>query len=207
MVEMNLYHYYRSSCSWRVRWALILKDMDFNLNEVHLLKKQQSEPEYVRLSATGLVPTLVVDGVAYSDSMAILEWLEEKVPSPALLPTAPSDRLRVRQMANTIASGIQPLQNLGVIRKHSRFESEQRSFARYWIEKRLSAVETLVSRYGGRYCYGAEISFADLCLVPQIYNAARFDVDLDKFPSLMNIYEFCRRLDSCQKSAPEFFTS
>ncbi|MDD9952133.1 MAG: maleylacetoacetate isomerase [Zetaproteobacteria bacterium] len=205
MASLILHHYYRSSCSWRVRWALLYKKIACDYQHVHLLKQEQKFPAYVEMSATGLVPTLQIGDDFYSDSIAILEWLEENHPNPPLLPVATLERLRVRQICGVIASGIQPLQNLGVIRKHSGDVEQQRAFARHWIQTRFAAVEKLLQQTAGRYCYQGQLTMADLCLAPQVYNAARFQVDMEAFPFICRVQRNLQQLESYIQSAPECF--
>ena len=138
--------------------------------------------------------------------MAILEWLEEQFPKPALLPTSANDRLYVRQLSLAIVSGIQPLQNLSVLQYHHSDDGQRKETAAHWITKGLSKFEQVLAKNTpGTYCVASEITFADLCLIPQCYNALRQGVDLQQFPLIAGIYKRCLATAECQKAAPENF--
>lgn len=193
MTTMTLRGYWRSSCSWRVRIALNLKGLSYETVPVHLLTDggQQHADDHRALNPMRELPVLIVDGEPLAQSVAILEYLEETYPTPALLPDSPLDRARVRQMAEVINSGIQPVQNLRVMQRLGReFEIEkpgQRAWSKGWIEFGFDALERLVQQYGGRYAFGDALSIADACLIPQLYNARRFDVDLSRYPALLAV--------------------
>ena len=201
-MERTLYHYWRSSCSWRVRWALELKGCSYESHAVNLLESQQLSDDYLRLNPMGLVPAMVVDGVPIGDSIAIIEYLEEAFPFPPLLPLKALDRAHVRQLANIVASGIQPIQNLAVMRKHHPEKAEQVAWCRHWIDKGLKAFERLATPKAGNFSFGDEITLADLCLIPQVYNAKRFKLDMSDYPLLNSIYERSLALPSCDAAAP-----
>jgi maleylacetoacetate isomerase len=152
------------------------------------------------------VPVLLVEGEPIAQSMAILEFLEDLQPDPALLPSTPLGRARVRQMAEVINSGIQPIQNLRVMQRLGRefgFEkSQQQDWSRGWINFGFEALNGLVTQYGGRYSYGDEVSYADLCLVPQLYNARRFNVNLEAYPRLLDIESRLEGLPAFQAAHP-----
>jgi maleylpyruvate isomerase len=192
-MSVILRSYWRSSCSWRVRIGLNLKGITYETVPVHLVRDggEQHSDEHRGLNPLRELPFLVVDGQAMSQSLAILEYLEESHPEPALLPADPVGRARVRQMSEVVNSGIQPIQNLRVMQKlGSQFDlakAQQIEWSRHWIASGFDALHCLVETHGGRYCYGDQITFADLCLVPQLYNARRFKVDLDRFPRLTEI--------------------
>jgi maleylacetoacetate isomerase len=203
--HLTLYSYWRSSSSWRVRWALAHKGISYSLKEVNLLAEDQLAPGYLKYSPTGTVPCLVLpNGNAYGESLPILEWLEETYPTPPLLPQDPESRLAVRQLAHVIISQIQPLQNLSVLKKLTQDGLASRDWARHWIQKGLGAFEALLEgkNCSGTYCFGGELTWADLCLVPQCYNARRFDVDLELFPRIRGIEGRCLKLPSCQSAFP-----
>jgi len=200
--QITLYHYWRSSCSWRVRWALAYKNIPFNDIPVNLLANEQNSSSYLALNPGGFVPAISINGNTYGESMAILEWIEETVPSPPLLPKSSLDRLRVRQLCQLIVSGIQPLQNLAVMRRHSGDPSTQSAWARQWISAGLEKLEAIMRSTAGTYSFGGEITMADLCLVPQIYNASRFNVDIAQFPTLQRVQSNCAKLSSYECSAP-----
>ena len=203
MSKLTLYHYYRSTCSWRVRWALHYKGIAFESVAVNLLKGEQNQEQYALLNPMSYVPSLSIDGESFSESIAILEWLEEAYPNPSLLPQDPRSRMRVRQLYQLIGSGVQPLQNLGVQRYFSKEKEKQLEYARHWIDKGFSAYETLLEKTKGSFSFGESLSLADICLVPQCYNALRFGLELEKYPKIHEIYNRCLKLEHYQKSVPE----
>ena len=205
MSELTLHHYWRSSCSWRVRWALAIKNLEYKCEAVNLLAGEQKEAKHLTANPAGFVPALFVDGVPYGESIAIMEWLEETYPSPPLLPTSAADRLIVRQLTNIISSGTQPIQNLAVQARVSEDKSERIAWAKYWIERGLGAYETLLQQHAGTYSFGSNITMADLCLIPQVYNALRFDVAMNHFPKAQEIYDRCLELETCQAAHPDRF--
>lgn len=200
--DLVLYHYWRSSCSWRVRWSLYLKNIPFKGVTVNLLKNEQRSAAYTQLNPSQTVPTLVINGQAMSESMAILEWLEEVYPQVPLLPTAAIDRARVRELCQTVVSGIQPIQNLKVLNHISQDANERQAFGRHWIRAGLTTLETKVRATAGTYCFGSQVTLADLCLIPQCYNAERFQIDLTEFPTLERIYRASLKTPACDKAAP-----
>jgi len=200
--QITLYHYWRSSCSWRVRWALEYKGVRFTDVAINLLQNEQNSPAYLAKNPGGFVPALDVNGVVFGESLAIMEWLEEVYPSPSLLPQGPTERMRIRQVCQQIVSGIQPIQNLSVMRKHSSDQALQAEWARHWITLGLEKVEKLLSSSAGTYSFGGELTMADLCLVPQVYNALRINVDMSRFPVISAVNSNCMKLPSCEASAP-----
>lgn len=207
---MKLYSYFRSSAAYRVRIALNLKGLDAEIIPVHLLKDggQQRKPDYLALNPSALVPTLVDGDFALGQSMAILEYLEETHPQPALLPTEPKARARVRAMAQVIASDIHPLNNLRVLQymKHSLGidDAGRDEWYRHWVDLGLTAIETMLasSPDTGRFCHGDSPTFADVLLVPQVANARRLDCDLSAMPNIVRIDAECMALDAFAKAAP-----
>ncbi|TVQ39773.1 MAG: maleylacetoacetate isomerase [Wenzhouxiangella sp.] len=206
---MTLYSYWRSSASYRVRMALNLKGLDYLIRPVHLVKDggQQLAPEYLALNPQGLVPALVDGDTVITQSLAMLEYLEERHPAPALLPADPAGRARVRAIAGAIACEIHPLNNLRVL-KYLVGElgaSEERKLAwyRHWTESGLSAVEKMLGQGTGAFCQGDEPGIADCCLLPQVYNARRFNCDLSGFTEVLRISENLEALDSVRQAAPE----
>ncbi|OWT57432.1 maleylacetoacetate isomerase [Candidimonas nitroreducens] len=207
---MKLYSYFRSSAAYRVRIALNLKGLPYETVPVHLLRQggEQLLPEYRRLNPTALVPTLVDGDLALGQSMAILEYLEETYPQPALLPADAAGRARVRAIAQTIACDIHPLDNLRVLKylKHEMKVSEESKNAwyRHWVEVGLAAVEGMLAQHPatGEFCHGGQPSFADLCLVPQVANARRFECDLGAMPTIVRIDARCQELDAFRQAAP-----
>jgi len=205
---MKLFGYYRSSAAFRVRIALNLKGLEVDHRFVHLRKGEQSAPEYGALNPQGLVP-MVIDGPqVLTQSLAIIEYLEETHPEPALLPKEPIERARVRAIAQAIACDIHPLNNLRVLRylvgplKVS--DEAKNEWYRHWVVEGLTALErSLTPAAGtGTFCHGDKPTLADICLVPQVYNAERADVDLSLFPRIMKIVAACRELRAFQDADP-----
>ncbi|HUG59689.1 MAG TPA: maleylacetoacetate isomerase [Candidimonas sp.] len=207
---MKLYSYFRSSAAYRVRIALNLKGIAYETVPVHLVKDggQQLSESYRQLNPTALVPTLVDGDLAIGQSMAILEYLEETHPEHALLPADAKGRARVRTIAQFIACDIHPLDNLRVLKylKHEMKVSEEakNTWYKHWVEVGLTAVEAMLAGHPdtGRYCHGDQPTFADLCLVPQVANARRFDCSLDAMPNIVRIDAACAELTAFQKAAP-----
>ncbi len=207
---MKLYSYFRSSAAYRVRIALNIKGVPHDIEPVHLLKDggQQLSESYRALNPTALVPTLQQGDWSVGQSMAILEYLEETYPKPPLLPADPKGRARVRAISGVIVSDIHPLNNLRVLKylKNEIGVSDKvkNQWYAHWVEEGLASVEAMLSRSQetGRYCHGDQITFADLCLIPQVVNARRFDCNLEGMPEIQRIYRACVELDAFQKAAP-----
>ena len=203
-----LYNYFRSSTSYRVRIALRLKGLDFEYIPIHLRKHDQDSPEYRKLNAQGLVPTLVLEGEEpLTQSLAIIEYLDERFPEPRLLPDDIAGRMAVRRLAQMIAVDIHPINNLRVlryIRKH--FGADDAATAvwfGHWVREGFAPLEASLTATAGRFCYGDTVSMADLCLVPQVANSERFAVDMSPYPNIMRIYENCMEIPAFAESAPE----
>ena len=196
MSKIVLHDYFRSSAAYRVRIALNLKGVAYEAAPVNLLEGEQKEADYRRLNPQGLVPTLVVDGHPLTQSIAIIAWLEGIYPEPRLLPADPFGAAHVRAMALTIACDIHPLNNLRVLKRLSHMAIDQAArddWYRHWIEEGFSALEALAAPSAGKFLFGDSPSLADVCLVPQMFNARRFDVALDPFPTLVRAdAEACR---------------
>jgi len=192
-MSLVLRSYWRSSCSWRVRIALHWKQLPFETVPVHLVADggHQHSMEHRALNPMRELPVLTANGESLAQSMAILEYLEETQPHPPLLPADPIARARVRQMAEVVNSGTQPIQNLRVMQHLGRVydlpRDQQVEWSRDWIARGLGALETLVATHGGQCCFGDDVSYADLCLVPQLYNARRFGVNMDDLPTLVAV--------------------
>jgi len=207
---MKLYSYFRSSASYRVRIALNLKGLTYDTVPVHLLRNggEQLSPEYRQLNPDALVPALADDTAVLTQSLAIIEYLEETHPEPTLLPQGAVDRAYVRGIALSIACDIHPLNNLRVLRYLVRnlnvSEEDKNAWYRHWCEQGLAAIETTLARDKrvGRFCYGDTPTLADCCLVPQIANAQRLNCDLSGMPIIMRINEACLALDAFVKAAP-----
>ena len=212
---MKLYSYFRSSASYRVRIALNLKGLAYDTVPVHLLKKggEQFSDEYRQLNPTALIPTLVDDTLQHAavitQSLAIIEYLDEAYPTPSLLPASPIDRAYVRSIGLSIACEIHPLNNLRVLRYLKNElkvdEEEKDAWYRHWCEQGLIAVETVLEQSGqvGKFCYGDSATLADCLLIPQVFNAQRFNCDLTKIPNIMRINDHCNTLDAFIKAAPD----
>nr|XP_037289327.1 maleylacetoacetate isomerase-like isoform X1 [Rhipicephalus microplus] len=204
-----LYSYFRSSCAYRVRIALAWKNVDYEYKAVNLIKDggEQHSAEYMKVNPMEQVPALVHNGETFTQSLAIIEYLEEKFPEPRLLPRDPAQRAKVRAIAEIIASGIQPQQNLNVLLRLD--ESKRTEWAVHFITKGFKALEATVSKTAGKYCVGDEVTIADACLVPQVYNANRFKIDMSQFPTLSRVSTALESLPafkaahpSCQPDTP-----
>ncbi len=209
---MKLYSYFRSSASYRVRIALNLKGLPYEVIPIHLLRNggEQLTPEYRQLNPDGLVPTLIEEqsSAVLTQSLAIIEYLEETHPQIPLLPQDALDRAYVRGIAMSIACDIHPLNNLRVLRYLVRqlnvSEDEKNAWYRHWCEQGLAALETMLAKDKrvGDFCYGNTPSLADCCLIPQIANAQRLNCDLSRMPTLNRINAACLALDAFAQSAP-----
>ena len=204
---MKLHNYFRSSASFRVRIALELKGLGYDYISVHLAKGDHKKPPFVDLSADTLVPLLEIDGQHLSQSMAIIEYLDEKYPTPALLPADALGRAKVRALAQSISCDIHPLNNLRVLKylvKELKLEDETKNtWYRHWCRQGLVAVEKQLGQLpASTYCYGNTPTLADCCLVPQIFNAQRFDTDLSGLTRTMAVFDACMALPGFQKAQP-----
>lgn len=204
MQKLTLSHYWRSSCSWRVRWALALKNVAYESVPVNLLHGEQGGAANLARNPAGFVPALEIDGQFYGESLALIEWIDETWKTPALYPAPPLDRLRVRQLALTIVAGTQPLQNLVTMKHYEGDDAARRGHAQFFIAKGLATYEALLAHApSGAFSFGDQITVADLCLIPQVYNALRFDVDLSATPKIRAIYERALATPACQASHPQ----
>ncbi len=205
---MQLYSYFRSSASFRVRIALALKGLSYDYVPVHLVKSEQSKAPYNSLSPTQLVPLLKDGEALISQSIAIIEYLEETHPQPALLPADALGRARVRALSLDIACEIHPLNNLRVLRFLTRdlkvSEDDKNRWYSHWVETGLEAVERQLAGNPatGRFCHGDTPSMADVLLVPQIFNAQRMACRLDHVPTVMRVFDACMKLDAFTRSQP-----
>jgi maleylpyruvate isomerase len=207
---MQLYTYFRSSAAYRVRIALNLKGLAYHAIPVHLLKNggEQLQPAYRNINPLSLLPTLDDDGVIVTQSLAIIEYLDEKYPSTSLLPNDAEERARVRSLALTIACDIHPLGNLRVLKQlEQEFQMSPEAKLRWlghWMQTGFAALETSLAadhRTGG-FCHGDTPSLADCCLVPQIFSARRFGVDLTPYPTLTRIDAACAELPAFAAAHP-----
>ena len=204
---MKLYTYYRSSSSFRVRIALNLKGLSYDPVFVHLFKGEQGERDHLARNPQGLIPVLEDGDVVLSQSGAIIEYLEETHPKPALLPSGPGDRAQVRRMTGLVACDIQPLNNLKVLKylKDPMGHSQEDVNAWYchWITLNFGALETLVADMGKGFCFGDAVTMADVFLFPQIWNARRFDCDLADFKNLVAIEKRLGDIKAFADALPE----
>jgi maleylacetoacetate isomerase len=207
-MTLILHGYFRSSAAYRCRIALNLKGLQAGTTFVHLRKGEQRSAEYLRLNPHGLVPALEADGHVLTQSLAIIEWLDETWPDPPLLPGDAFDRAHVRALALAVACDIHPIQNLRVL-NHVRdaYGQDQQgvaAWARHFIELGLDGLEKQVAASGkaGRFCFGDAPTLADICLAPQMFNAARFGVDMRKLPSLARIHANCEALPAFHDAHP-----
>jgi maleylacetoacetate isomerase len=207
---IRLYGYFRSSAAYRVRIALNLKGLAYERAYVHLSRGggEQFRPDYVRLNPQALVPTLDDDGTVLTQSLAIIEYLDETVPEPPLLPADPAGRARVRALALAVACDIHPLNNLRVLKyltdELGEDDAARNLWYRHWVERGLGAVEAMVAGHAatGPFCHGDAPGLADIFLVPQIANARRYDCDLAGCPTLVGIEEACLALPAFADAAP-----
>ncbi len=204
---MKLYSYYRSSAAYRVRIALNLKGLAYDYLPVNLLDSQQKSATYMAVNPQGLVPALEVQsGELIAQSVAILEWLEETCPPPALLPVDPLPRARVRSLVNNITCDIHPLNNLSVLNYlKSELKASSEDVHHWyctWVDRGFSAIERSLEATMGDFCFGDQPTLADVCLVPQVYNARRFDVPMDKYGNIQRVTQHCNSLEAFALAAP-----
>jgi len=207
-LRLALYSYWRSSSSWRVRIGLHVKGIAFEYRAVNLLEGEQFRPEHRARSPLGAVPALEVteEGTTRQlvQSIAILEWLDERVPEPPLLPSDPYGRARVRALAEHVNSSIQPYQNSAPLKwLRERQHGLEKEWVRHWLAFGLEGLERAVQDGAGRYSHGDEVTLADLYLVPQLASARRFSVDLAPCPTLVRIEAACRELPAFQRAEPD----
>ena len=207
-MSLTVYGYAWSSAAFRVRIGLGLKGLAHDRVYVNLRADEQRSATYLARNPQGLVPALVADETVITQSIAILESLEERFPEPPLLPAAPAARARVRALAQVVACDIHPLQNLRVLRyltgELGHDEAAKLAWYRHWVAEGLSALEALVAGHSetGRFCHGDTPGLADICLVPQIFNAKRYDCPLDAYPGLMRIFDACMTLPAFDAAQP-----
>ena len=204
---MKLYTYFRSSAAFRVRIALNLKGLAYDPVFVHLAKGEHRKGEYASVDPQGLLPTLVDDGQALSQSLAIIEYLDEKFPQPRLLPGDLLGRARVRSLSLLVACEIHPLNNLRTLqylkRELGQSEEQINTWYRHWIADGLAKLEADLARGpAGRFCHGNAPTMADCCLVPQIFNARRYDSDLTPYPTVMRVFDACMNLEAFDRAQP-----
>ncbi|MCG7560106.1 maleylacetoacetate isomerase [Pseudoalteromonas sp. McH1-42] len=202
---MKLYTYFRSSAAYRVRIALNLKDLDHELVPVNLLKSEQQGTDYLSRNNQGLLPALETDQGVLAQSLAILEWLEETYEAAPLLPADAWEKAQVRNFCYAIACDIHPIDNLRVLKYLSNelsvSDEQKNTWYRHWVIEGFKKLEVMLG--DSLFCFGDKPSLADVCLVPQVYNALRFKVDMNDFPKIARIYERCNTLPAFKDAAPE----
>jgi maleylacetoacetate isomerase len=206
---VKLYTFFRGSSPFRVRIALNLKGLSYEAAFVHLAKGEQRKPEYASVNPQSLVPALVLDdGHVLTQSLAIIEYLDETFPRPPLLPPDPLERARVRALSLLVACEIHPLNNartLSYLRKGmNQTEDQVNAWYRHWVADGLAKVEASLTHFpgAGRFCHGDAPTMADCCLVPQVFNAKRFECDTASFPTVMRIFDECMKLEAFDRAQP-----
>jgi maleylacetoacetate isomerase len=207
---MKLYGYFRSSAAFRVRIALNLKGLDYEQSSIHLRKNEQRKDDYLSLNPQGLVPTLEEDGELLTQSLAIIEYLEETHPEPPLLPGHPVARARVRSLAMAVACDIHPIDNLRVLRYLGKpmghDDKAVEDWFNHWIRVGFEGIERILAEddQAGAFCQGDQPTLADICLVPQVFNAQRYpSFDFAPFPTIMRIFANCMTHDAFDRARPE----
>jgi maleylacetoacetate isomerase len=205
--EVMLYEYWRSSASYRVRIALNLAGIAYRSVPVDLLKKEQKSPEYLKRNPQGLVPSLEIDGVLFTQSLAIIEYLAETRGLPGILPAAPMERAKVRALAHAIAMDIHPICNSGVVAHVMEITGKGEEARTDWMNKfigeGLAAVETMLQQNHGPLCFGPSPTLADICLAPQVYNARRWGIPMMHFSRITGICEKLEQIEAFAKASPE----
>ncbi|MGH8670383.1 MAG: maleylacetoacetate isomerase [Burkholderiales bacterium] len=206
---MRLYTYFRSSAAFRVRIALNLKGLAYEPRVVHLRKGQQQEATYGAVNPQALLPTLELDdGRRLAQSMAIIEYLDETHPQPPLMPKEPLARARVRSLSQLVACEIHPLNNLRTLqhlrKQLGQSEEQVGAWYRHWIADGFAKIEAELAgaKRNGRYCHGDAPTMADCCLVPQVFNARRYEFDAARYPTTMRVFEECMQLDAFDRAQP-----
>jgi len=206
---MKLYSYFRSSAAFRARIAVNLKVVDIELMPLDLRPGDHQRAQYLALNPQGLVPALVTEGITIPQSLAIIEYLDERYPEPPLLPKAPLDRARVRAMALAVACDVHPLNNLRVLNylrsPLGHDEDAVNTWVRHWITQGFRALEQEARQLSGdgKHMFGSSVTIADICIVPQMYNARRFKCDVEPYPTLRGICAHLQTLPAFAKAAPE----
>lgn len=207
MSEVVLYDYWRSSASYRVRIALNLAGFAYRSVPVDLLKKEHKSPEHLKRNPQGLMPTLEIDGLLLTQSLAIIEYLAETRGLPGILPEAPMERLKVRALAYAIAMDIHPICNSGVVAHVMEITGKGEEARTGWMKKfigeGLTAVETMLQENQGPLCFSPSPTVADICLVPQVYNARRWGVSMTHYTRINSICEKLEKIDAFAKASPE----
>ncbi|MCC6276633.1 MAG: maleylacetoacetate isomerase [Oligoflexia bacterium] len=202
-MNLTLFHYWRSSSSWRVRWALAYKKIPYKAVHVDILNGENESSEHLKRNPFGYVPALATSRDVLVESLPIIEWIEELHPGPPLLPGGHGERARIRALAEFINAGTQPIQNLSVAEYYSTDAVTQKKWMAHFIARGLSAYESLLGAQSGKFSVLEQLTLADLCLIPQVYNALRQEVDLKPYPKIKKIFDHCMTLESCQQSHPD----
>ena len=207
MTRPVLHDYFRSSAAYRVRIALNLKGVDYQSRAVSLADGAQKQAGYRAVNPQGLVPALEIDGLTITQSLAIIVYLDQKFPDPPLMPATAADQAQVRAMALTIACDIHPLNNLRVLKyltgELGVSEEQKAAWYRHWVSEGLAALEAMAAARAGRFLFGDTVGLADICLVPQLYNARRFDVPLDNYPTLLRADGNATSLEAFARAHPD----
>lgn len=206
---MTLYGYWRSSAAYRVRIALNYKELTYNQKTVHLVNHggEQHHNHYKKLNPFQLVPTFVDDEINLTQSLAIIDYIEEKYPKISLFPQQIKDKAMVKSMAMSIACDLHPLNNLRVLnylKDELHIANQQKlQWYQHWVTTSFDAFETLLTLYAGKYCFGDTVSLADVCLIPQVYNAKRFAIEMSSYPLILAIYDRCNQHCAFINALPE----
>lgn len=203
---MKLYSYFRSSAAYRVRIALNLKQIDYTIVPVNLLKKEHKSADYLAKQPQGLVPCLQTDdGQFISQSGAMLAYLEEHYPETKLTPSESADLVKMRSFVDIIACDIHPICNLRILNyltETLEVEADTKlTWIRHWINEGFAALEKMLS--ASTFCFGEQVSLADIYLVPQVFNALRFEIDMTVYPKIMSVYQNCNQIDAFIQAKPE----
>lgn len=207
MPKPILYDYYRSSAAYRVRIALNVKKIDYEQRQINLLESEQKSEDYRAMNPQGLVPMLEIDGHRLTQSLAIINYLDLRFPVPPLIPSAAVERAHVVALAMSIACDIHPLNNLRVLKYlkselgHSQEETD--AWYRHWITEGLRPLEEMAAPRSGKFLFGDVVTAADICLVPQLFNARRFNVPLDEYPTLVRAEENANRMEAFAAAHPD----
>lgn len=206
MAEFILHNYFRSSTSFRARIAMNLKGLSYEYKAVNLLKGEQQSPEYKKLNPIGGVPSLIHNGKIIPDSFAIIEYLEELYPNPALLPKDAYTRARIRQVCEIVNSSMHPMGNLRVLNyleKAKGYNKEQKEeWFQEWAYRGLDALEKNLEQFAGTYSFGDQITMADVFLVPQVITCQRFKTDTEKYATITKVFNNCQKLEAFAKAHP-----
>lgn len=207
MTQPVLHDYFRSSAAYRVRIALNLKQVAYRQAHVHLLENAHQSDDYRARNPQGFVPTLEIDGLRLAQSLAIIDWLESRFPEPALYPADPGERAHVLALALIVACDIHPINNLRVIRYLTDVldqpQEARDAWYRHWVAEGLAALEAMAAPRAGRFLFGDAPGLADVCLVPQMFNARRFEVPLDGYPTLVRVDAEANRLEAFAAAHPD----